>query len=299
MTMGFGFCPNCGTPRVAAEQRFCAGCGGALSPVAPPAPQVPEPPQSQAREPIAAPVPSEWTSPMPPPPTSEPVPAAEAPAAPPPWAARPAVPPAEALAAQPVAPPAWSMPAAAAATPPPPWAMPPAAPGAPTAQAAPPVYPGTPAPAPAPIPRAPGTPIATVAGIKVTPKLLAIAGIVLAVVVAIVYVTMGSKSAGISVTPSSFSCSSSIQVASAIKLPSSLRATDTIVLTVDGAVQNTTTVGAYMNHQGDGSWTREQPASAHDACQGANGQLSMGTHTVKILDVGGHLIAEGSFTLTP
>jgi hypothetical protein len=138
-----------------------------------------------------------------------------------------------------------------------------------------------------------------VAGIKVTPKLLAIGGIALAVVVAILYVTMGSKSAGISVTPSSFSCSSSIQVMSAIKLPSSLRATDTIVLTVDGVAQRTTTVGAYMNPQTDGSWTRESVASANDACQGVSGQLDPGTHIVRVVDVNGRVLAEGSYTLTP
>ena len=86
---------------------------------------------------------------------------------------------------------------------------------------------------------------------------------------------------------------------SAIKLPSSLRATDTIVVTVDGVTQRTTTVGAYMNLQPDGSWTREQPASANDACQGVSGQLAPGTHNVKIVDVNGRILAEGSYTLTP
>jgi hypothetical protein len=138
-----------------------------------------------------------------------------------------------------------------------------------------------------------------VAGIKVTPKLLAIGAIALVLVIAVIYVSTGSKSAGISVTPSSFSCSSSIQVMSAIKLPSSLQATDTIVLTVDGVTQRTTTVGAYMNLQTDGSWTRESAASANDACQGVSGQLGPGTHVVRVVDVNGRVLAEGSFTLTP
>lgn len=167
------------------------------------------------------------------------------------------------------------------------------------AQAVPPVYPGIPASAPAPAPRVPGTPIATVAGIKITPMLLAIGGIALAVIAAVVYLSMSSKSAGISITPSSFSCSSSIQVTSAIKLPSSLRATDTIRLTVDGVLQKETTVGAYMNPQTDGSWTRESAASANDACQGVSGQLNPGTHVVRVVDVNGRVLAEGSYTLTP
>ena len=71
------------------------------------------------------------------------------------------------------------------------------------------------------------------------------------------------------------------------------------MLTVDGVVQRTTTVGAYMNHQTDGSWTRESVASANDACQGVSGQLSPGTHAVRVVDVNGRVLAEGTYTLTP
>jgi len=38
MTTEFGFCASCGTPRIAADQKFCAVCGSALVPAAPPAP---------------------------------------------------------------------------------------------------------------------------------------------------------------------------------------------------------------------------------------------------------------------
>jgi hypothetical protein len=47
MTTGFGFCPTCGTPRTAAEQKFCPACGSAFAaapaalPVAPVASSVP------------------------------------------------------------------------------------------------------------------------------------------------------------------------------------------------------------------------------------------------------------------
>jgi len=277
MMMGFGFCPNCGTPRVAAEQRFCAGCGLALAAASSPAPQAPVP--------IAAPVSvsSDLTSPIPPPPASEPIAAAEAPSAPPPWAA------------QPVAPPAWSMPPAVAPTAPP-WAVPRPAPGAPTAQA---VAPGTPASAPAPTPRAPGTPIATVAGIKVTPKLLAIGGIALAILVAIVYVSMGSKSGNITFAPSTFSCSSSAQVTKVMQLPSSMKATDRLSWQEDGVSIFTNTVTDTFKLQSDGSWLFTDRSAASSNCQGPSGPLSMGTHSIRILDVSGRGLAEGSFTLTP
>jgi hypothetical protein len=48
MTTGFGFCPIYGTPRTAAEQKFCPACGSAFAvgvspalPVAPVAGPVP------------------------------------------------------------------------------------------------------------------------------------------------------------------------------------------------------------------------------------------------------------------
>ena len=297
MMMGFGFCPNCGTPRVAAEQRFCAGCGLALAAASPPAPQAPVP--------IAAPVSvsSDLTSPIPPPPASEPIAAAEAPADPPPWAVEKVVQPVEApsapppWAAQPVAPPAWSMPPAAAPTAPPPWTMPPAAPGAPISQAVAPVYPG--APAPTPTPRVPGTPIATVAGIKVTPKLLAIGGIALAVIIAVVYMATSSKAGGITFAPSTFSCSSSAQVTTVIRLPSSVSATQALNWQMDGVDQASNTVADAFKQQTDGSWLFTDTSAGSSSCQAPNGQLSIGTHSMKIVDISGRVLAEGSFTLTP
>jgi hypothetical protein len=52
MTTGFGFCATCGTPRAAADQKFCAVCGSAISFAAPPPP--PEPP-AFAAPPVAPP----------------------------------------------------------------------------------------------------------------------------------------------------------------------------------------------------------------------------------------------------
>jgi hypothetical protein len=70
-------------------------------------------------------------------------------------------------------------------------------------------------------------------------------------------------------------------------------------MTVDGVVQDTTTVGAYMNPNGDGSWTRQNVATASEACQSLSGQLSVGTHTLRVVDVSGRVLAEGTYTLTP
>jgi hypothetical protein len=46
MTMGFGTCATCGMPQSAADQKFCATCGSALSPATPPPVEPPPYPQS-------------------------------------------------------------------------------------------------------------------------------------------------------------------------------------------------------------------------------------------------------------
>jgi hypothetical protein len=152
-------------------------------------------------------------------------------------------------------------------------------------------YPANPASAPAPAPRAPG--------LKVTPKLLAIAGIVLAVILAIAYVSMGSKSGSVAFTPSSFSCSSSANVATVMRLPSSMSAAARLNWQIDGVTQITNAVADNFKQQTDGTWLFTDTSAASSSCQGVSGPLSMGTHSVRILDANGHVLAEGSFTLTP
>ncbi|HEX7497535.1 MAG TPA: hypothetical protein VF344_03610 [Candidatus Limnocylindrales bacterium] len=154
-----------------------------------------------------------------------------------------------------------------------------------------PAYPAAPASAPAPAARAPG--------IKVTPKLLAIAGIALAVVLAIVYVTMGSKSGSVTFAPSTFSCSSSVNVATVMRLPSSMSAAERLNWQIDGVTQITNLVAENFKQQADGTWLFTDTSAASSSCQGVSGPLSMGTHNVRILDANGHVLAEGSFTLTP
>jgi hypothetical protein len=196
------------------------------------------------------------------------------------------------------APPPWAQ--AATPPPPPPTAWAPPAQPAPPPGAYPAAFQAVAAPDPAGVPGAPSASAPSAGGFKVTPKLLAVVGIAVAVVAVVVYLAMGSsKSSGITVTPQTFSCSSSMDVMSAIKLPSSLRSTDVMVVTVDGEVQRTTTVGTYMNPQSDGTWTRESVSSASDACQGVNGQIKTGTHSVRIADLNGRVLAEGTYTTTP
>jgi hypothetical protein len=133
MATGLGFCPSCGTPRVAAEQQFCPICGAALAAISAPAPIAPPP-----APPVEAAVPP-WAA------STPPAAPADFAAAPPPWAAPAAVTPPPAPAADfAAAPPPWAAPAAAAPPPAPPTDYappPPPAWGAPAGQGYQPVPP--------------------------------------------------------------------------------------------------------------------------------------------------------------
>jgi hypothetical protein len=70
-------------------------------------------------------------------------------------------------------------------------------------------------------------------------------------------------------------------------------------LQADGVPMYVNAVSESFQKQSDGSWLYANPSTASSSCQGASGPLSMGTHTIRILDLNGRVLAEGSFTLTP
>jgi hypothetical protein len=85
-----------------------------------------------------------------------------------------------------------------------------------------------------------------------------------------------------------------------MRLPSSLKETDQLVYQLDGVSTVTSTVANNFTKQGDGSWLYTDTSPANSSCQGPSGAaLSMGTHVMRILDAGGRVLAEGSYTLTP
>jgi hypothetical protein len=288
MTTGFGFCANCGTPRLAADQKFCAVCGSALAP----APQAP----------VAPAAPPAWSAPPPPAPIVAEAPVVtEAPATPSPEveAAIPAPPapePAATLVAPPPPPPAWSAP------PPPPPAYQAAPPPPPPAYqyAPPPAYQGT--------PPAPG---AARTGLKITPLVLLIGVVVLAVIAgAFVYMNMSSKAGSMTFTPPTLSCSNPVTFTVTAYLPSSVHAGDKITITLDGKSAGSTEVANSdeLKQQTDGSWidtstTTAERMKAICASGGSSGGfnvLTPGLHTMQILDsTGTKVLASGSYTVTP
>ena len=193
-------------------------------------------------------------------------------------------------------------------------------PGAPTAQAAPPplppppyplAYPGAPAAYPgAAAPATSAAPIATVAGIKITPKMLAIGGIALAAIVGVfVYMNMNSSSGGITFSPSTVSCSSPVVFTATVRLPASVHPGDTITLMLDGKKVGSSPISADSStvQQADGSWISTETTSvdsmqsvcASGGSAGGLGMLTIGTHTETILDSNGKVLAQGSYTVKP
>jgi hypothetical protein len=265
----------------------------------------PEAPQQVAPEPAAAPLaPAPWMTAVPPPPPA-PEAAAEMPTP------------------QSVAAPGWSMPPAQAPAPvspaaPPPWASAPAATTTPLSPPVPPAYPagpagyypGAPAPAAPATPGAPAKPLATIGGVNVTPKMAAIGGIALAAIVAVVVVFgMGSSSGSITFSPSTVSCKTPVTFTSTANLPSSVKAGDTVTITLDGKSAGTTQVapGGEMTRNADGSWldvstttiADMQALCAAGGTAGGFNVLTPGTHTMKVLDASGKVLAQGSYTVTP
>lgn len=143
---------------------------------------------------------------------------------------------------------------------------------------------------------------------RISPLLL-IGGLVIVVVVgAGAFLRMNSHPGGITINPSIFSCSSSQQVSSIIRLPASLNGSDQLTIRFDGLSVGTETVSPMFQQQYDGTWQNTGTHTASSQCvgpvMGPNGQLSagqlvMGMHTLQIVDSKGNVLAGGSYMTTP
>jgi hypothetical protein len=144
---------------------------------------------------------------------------------------------------------------------------------------------------------------------KMLPALLLTGGMAILVVIgALVLILAGARVSGnsypgtITLNPSTISCSSNQLVKSTITLPASLNASDKITFELDGVSAGTTSVSDAFQKQSDGSWLYSSSSSSDSAqnCSGINGSaLSMGAHTIRIVDSRGTVLAEFTYTLTP
>jgi hypothetical protein len=139
--------------------------------------------------------------------------------------------------------------------------------------------------------------------------MLAIGGIVLAVVIgAYLFMNMNS-SGGITFTPSTLSCSTPVTFTTSAHLPASVHAGDKVTIMMDGKSAGTTTMSVSdsdVTQQPDGSWlivSTTAPSEMQSICAaggsaGGFNILAPGTHTMQVLDAIGNVLVQGSYTVT-
>jgi hypothetical protein len=157
---------------------------------------------------------------------------------------------------------------------------------------------------------APAAPAAAKAGFKISPVMLLIGVVVIAAIIGgYFYLNMSSKSS-ITFTPSTLSCSNPVTFTISAHLPASVKAGDSITITLDGKSAGSTPVASSGNdavQQADGSWeitSTTSPSSMATVCStggsaaGFN-SFTPGTHTMQVLDASGKVLASGSYTVNP
>ncbi|MGD0247506.1 MAG: hypothetical protein ABSB75_00480 [Candidatus Limnocylindrales bacterium] len=122
--------------------------------------------------------------------------------------------------------------------------------------------------------------------------------------VGVLIAVSGGKSGGttekgsVSIDPSTFSCSANATVTLTVSLPAALSGDDRISTKLDGTSWGDVKISNQFDKQSDGTWL-ESHSSILNTCQGPKGKMSDGSHTLQIVDVQGHVVAETTFTTTP
>jgi hypothetical protein len=132
-----------------------------------------------------------------------------------------------------------------------------------------------------------------VAGAPARPQWLAVT-LVLAAVVVVVGIFVLQKPGSINFSPTVFLCAGETRTMS-IRLPSSVQATDELSFEIvpDGITDHLDPISSGFIQQQDGSWLLAASTSdtTVEECR-----LPVGSHTIRVLDSTGKVLAEGSFS---
>jgi hypothetical protein len=83
----------------------------------------------------------------------------------------------------------------------------------------------------------------------------------------------------------------------AVRLASSVTASESITIKVDGKTIDVTTVASLgFVKQSDGSWLYTSTSTGASQCADAPGT---GAHSMSIVDASGRILAQGSYSTTP
>jgi hypothetical protein len=134
--------------------------------------------------------------------------------------------------------------------------------------------------------------------------------LIAAIVGGYLYMSQNSGGGSITFSPSTVSCSKPVAFTATMRLPASVKATDTVTITLNGVSVGNEQVSNItdMVHQPDGSWLststttvdQMQTGCAAGGSAGGVDILKPGNHTMQVLDsTGTKVLASGSYTVTP
>jgi hypothetical protein len=132
-----------------------------------------------------------------------------------------------------------------------------------------------------------------VVGIAVAAVLIVVIGLV-----GVIALSSGSPAGSLSLNPSSINCSSTAAVTMTVRLPSSVDGDARVITQLDGQGWGSVVVSEAFVKQANGEWLHTD-TTILDTCEGPAGALSAGSHTLKIVDSHGKVLAEGKFTVVP
>lgn len=134
--------------------------------------------------------------------------------------------------------------------------------------------------------------------LRVHPGLLLIGAVVAMAVIAMAVVVIGTSragSSGITVSPASYYCGAAYRLT--MQLPSTILATDKVSLLIDDQSLGTVNVSDEFDRQSDGSWLYTYSETQGDWSCEPTGETSVGRHVLKVEDVAGKVLAQGSYTV--
>ncbi len=113
----------------------------------------------------------------------------------------------------------------------------------------------------------------------------------------LVYQLTNASGPGVALSPSTFSCSAGPNVTITGRLPASVKSGEQISTSFDGKVYDSAPVEQGFTRQSDGTWLNVSTIHV-SGCGTAPGNTP-GAHTIQYLDSNGHVLAQGSYTVTP
>ena len=111
--------------------------------------------------------------------------------------------------------------------------------------------------------------------------------------------TYNSGPSSVALSPLSVSCSTSQRVSTPVTLQASVDPDEQLQLELDGTPFGVITVSQYFQRLPSGTWSEATSDAPLAGCNGPDGQLAMGAHEYRLLDLQRNVLAAVAFTVMP